>query len=149
MRPTALFPLRRKSCYGYLSPSKIHNPRPDLNPWTLRPIASMVIIRPPRTTIVLLPSPSMWRHPLAQLGWTQFRGWMNYLMCTSRNLESSIRGRKSHRTLMESLSNKWVLIATRALGAQYEQFTTKLAVTWRKTVCYVISLQLQWQLRKY
>jgi hypothetical protein len=34
MGPTALLPLRRKSCYGFLLPLKIHCFRPGLNPWT-------------------------------------------------------------------------------------------------------------------
>jgi hypothetical protein len=46
MGPTALLPLRRKWCYGFLSPLKIHRPRPGLNPRTLGPVAST---RPPRT----------------------------------------------------------------------------------------------------
>jgi hypothetical protein len=37
---TALFPLRRKSWYGFLSPLKIHRSRPGLNPRTLGPVAS-------------------------------------------------------------------------------------------------------------
>jgi hypothetical protein len=37
MGPTALLPLRRKSCYWFLSPLKIHSPRPSLNPRNLRP----------------------------------------------------------------------------------------------------------------
>jgi hypothetical protein len=40
MRPTALLPLLRKSCYGFLSLLKIHLPRPDLNPRTLGPVAN-------------------------------------------------------------------------------------------------------------
>jgi hypothetical protein len=32
---TALLPLRRKLCYGFLSPLKIYRPRPGLNPRTL------------------------------------------------------------------------------------------------------------------
>jgi hypothetical protein len=40
MEPTALLPLRRKLCYGFLSPLKIHWPRPGLNPQTLGPVAS-------------------------------------------------------------------------------------------------------------
>jgi hypothetical protein len=31
---------RRKSCYGFLSPLKIHRPPPGLNPRTLGPVAS-------------------------------------------------------------------------------------------------------------
>jgi hypothetical protein len=40
MGPTALLPLRRKSCYGFLSPLKIHRPRPGLNPRTVSPVVS-------------------------------------------------------------------------------------------------------------
>jgi hypothetical protein len=39
MEPTTLL-TRRKSCYGFLSPLKIHRPRPGLNPRTLGPVAS-------------------------------------------------------------------------------------------------------------
>jgi hypothetical protein len=42
MGPTALFPLRRKSCDGFLSPLKIHRSRPGLNPRTLGPMASTI-----------------------------------------------------------------------------------------------------------
>jgi hypothetical protein len=40
MGPTALLPLRRKSCYGFLSPLRIYRPRTGLNPRTLGPVAS-------------------------------------------------------------------------------------------------------------
>jgi hypothetical protein len=40
MGPTALFPLQRKLCYGFLSSLKIHCPRPGLNPQTWGPVAS-------------------------------------------------------------------------------------------------------------
>jgi hypothetical protein len=40
MWPTTLLPLRRKSCYGFLSNLKIHRPRPGLNPRTLGPVDS-------------------------------------------------------------------------------------------------------------
>jgi hypothetical protein len=53
--PTALLPLRRNSCYGYLSPLKIHRPRPGLNPRTSSPIASTITTRPPRPTLAPLP----------------------------------------------------------------------------------------------
>jgi hypothetical protein len=36
------------SCYGFLSPIKIHRPRPGLNPRTLGPVASTLTTRPPR-----------------------------------------------------------------------------------------------------
>jgi hypothetical protein len=48
MGPTALLPLRSKSCYGFLCPLKIHRPRPGLNPRTLRPVANMITARPLR-----------------------------------------------------------------------------------------------------
>jgi hypothetical protein len=47
---TALLPLRRKSCYGYLSSLKIHRPRPGMNPRNLGPMTSTITTRPPRTT---------------------------------------------------------------------------------------------------
>jgi hypothetical protein len=40
MGPMALLPLRRKLCYGFLSPLKIHHPLPGLNPRTLGPVPS-------------------------------------------------------------------------------------------------------------
>jgi hypothetical protein len=46
---TALLPLRRKLCYGFLSPLKIHRPRPGSNPLTLGPVASTLTTSPPRT----------------------------------------------------------------------------------------------------
>jgi hypothetical protein len=39
MGPTALLPLRRKWCYGFLSPLKIHRSRSGSNPRTLGPVA--------------------------------------------------------------------------------------------------------------
>jgi hypothetical protein len=53
MGPTALLLLRRKLCYGFLSPLKIHWPRPGLNPRTLGPVASTLTTSPPRVTVVL------------------------------------------------------------------------------------------------
>jgi hypothetical protein len=50
MRPTALLPLRKESCYGLLSPLKIHRPRPGLNPQILGPMASPITTRWPRPT---------------------------------------------------------------------------------------------------
>jgi hypothetical protein len=44
--------LRRKSCCGFLSPLKIHRPRPSLNPRTLGPMTSTIIIKPPRATLL-------------------------------------------------------------------------------------------------
>jgi hypothetical protein len=46
----ALPPLRRKLCYGFLLPLKIHHPWLDLNPRTLGPTASMLTTRPLRAT---------------------------------------------------------------------------------------------------
>jgi hypothetical protein len=40
MGPTALLPLRRKLCYGFLSPLKIHCHRPGSNPRTLGPVGN-------------------------------------------------------------------------------------------------------------
>jgi hypothetical protein len=48
--PTALLPLRRKACYGVLSPLKIHRHRPGLNSRTSGSVASSLTTRPPRTT---------------------------------------------------------------------------------------------------
>jgi hypothetical protein len=48
MGQTNLLPLRRKSCYGFLSPLKIHRPLPGLNPRTSGKHATT---RPPRVTI--------------------------------------------------------------------------------------------------
>jgi hypothetical protein len=50
MGPTALLPLRRKLCYRFLSPLKIHRPRPGLNPQTLGPVASTLTTSPPTAT---------------------------------------------------------------------------------------------------
>jgi hypothetical protein len=50
MGPQALLPLRRKACYGFLSPLKIHHPRPDLNRRTFDPMASRLTIRSTRAT---------------------------------------------------------------------------------------------------
>jgi hypothetical protein len=47
---STLLPLRRKSCYRFLSPLNIHRSRPGLNPRNLGPIASTITTRPPRTT---------------------------------------------------------------------------------------------------
>jgi hypothetical protein len=46
----ALLPLRRKSCYGFLSPLKIPRIRPGLNLWTLVPMSSTLTTRPPTAT---------------------------------------------------------------------------------------------------
>jgi hypothetical protein len=51
---TALLPLRRKLCYGFLSPLNIHRPRPGLNPRTLGPVASTLTTSPPRATVFSL-----------------------------------------------------------------------------------------------
>jgi hypothetical protein len=50
MGPTALLPLRRMLCYGFLSPLKINHPRPGLNPRTLGPLASTITTRLLRQT---------------------------------------------------------------------------------------------------
>jgi hypothetical protein len=44
MRSTALLPVRRKSCYRFLSPVKIYRSRPGFNPRTLGPMASTITI---------------------------------------------------------------------------------------------------------
>jgi hypothetical protein len=61
MGPTALLPLRRKSRYGFVSPLKIHRPRPGMNPRTLGTMASTINTRPPRATICALLL-SVWSH---------------------------------------------------------------------------------------
>jgi hypothetical protein len=48
MGQTALLPLRRTLCSGFLSPLKIHRPRSGSNPRTLGPVASTLI-----TTILI------------------------------------------------------------------------------------------------
>jgi hypothetical protein len=50
MGPTALLPLRRTWCYGFLSPLEIHRPRSGSNPRTLGPVASTLTTSPPRST---------------------------------------------------------------------------------------------------
>jgi hypothetical protein len=52
--PTALLPLRRKSCYWFLSPLKMNHFRPGLNQRTLDPMASMITISTPTMTYRLL-----------------------------------------------------------------------------------------------
>jgi hypothetical protein len=49
MAPTALLSLRRNMCCRFLSPLKIHRPRPGFNPRTLGPMASTPAITLPRT----------------------------------------------------------------------------------------------------
>jgi hypothetical protein len=49
MEPTALLPLRKKSCYWFILSLKIHGPRPGLNPRIFGPVASTITTRPPRT----------------------------------------------------------------------------------------------------
>jgi hypothetical protein len=49
---TALLPFRRKACCGFLSPLKIHRPRPGLNPQTFSSVASTLAITRSRTTFV-------------------------------------------------------------------------------------------------
>jgi hypothetical protein len=44
MRPTALLPLRRNACCGFLSTLKVHRPRPGLNPQTVDLMASTLTI---------------------------------------------------------------------------------------------------------
>jgi hypothetical protein len=44
MGPTALLPLQRKWCSGFLSPLKIHRPRSGSNPRTLGPVASTLTV---------------------------------------------------------------------------------------------------------
>jgi hypothetical protein len=50
MGPTALLPLRREWCSGFLSPLKIHRPRSGSNPRTLGPVPSTLTTSPPRAT---------------------------------------------------------------------------------------------------
>jgi hypothetical protein len=54
MGPTALVPLRRKACCGFLSLLKIHCPRPGLNSWTLGPMTVTLTTRPPRAACWIL-----------------------------------------------------------------------------------------------
>jgi hypothetical protein len=53
MGPTAILPLWRKACCGFLSPLKINLPQPGLNSRTISPMASTLTITPPRTTRIL------------------------------------------------------------------------------------------------
>jgi hypothetical protein len=50
MGPTALLPLRRKVCCGFLSHWKISRPRPGLNQRILGPMACALANTPPRTS---------------------------------------------------------------------------------------------------
>jgi hypothetical protein len=54
---SALLPLRRKSCCGSLSPSKIHRPRPGFNTRTVCPMENTITITTPRTTNVIMKTP--------------------------------------------------------------------------------------------
>jgi hypothetical protein len=49
---TALLPLQRKSCCGFLSPLKIYSPRPYLNQQTLGRVAITITTTPPRASNV-------------------------------------------------------------------------------------------------
>jgi hypothetical protein len=42
----------RRLCYGFLSPLKIHQPRPGSNPRTLGPVASTLTTSTPRATVL-------------------------------------------------------------------------------------------------
>lgn len=52
--PTALFPLGRKPCYGFLSPFKIHCLRPDLNQRIFGIMASTITTRTRKTNQCIL-----------------------------------------------------------------------------------------------
>jgi hypothetical protein len=52
MGPTTLLSLRRKSCYGFLFPLKIHRPQPDFNPRIMGPIAVTLTTRTRRATCI-------------------------------------------------------------------------------------------------
>jgi hypothetical protein len=55
MGPPALLPLWRKVCYGFLSPLKIHRPRPGLDPRILGPITNnLSTYFPEHTSICVL-----------------------------------------------------------------------------------------------
>jgi hypothetical protein len=56
MGPTALFPLRRKACCGFLSAFEILRPRPAYNPQTLGLMVSTLTTRPLRTILSSLSS---------------------------------------------------------------------------------------------
>jgi hypothetical protein len=68
MRIAALLPLRRKLCYGFLSPLKIHRSQPGLNPPTLGPIATTITIRPPGKSLSL----SLLLFSIVKIGLQQF-----------------------------------------------------------------------------
>jgi hypothetical protein len=56
--PTALLPLRRKACCGFIT-LKIHRPWPGLNPRTLGPVASTLTTRPPRVSRLIRTTKSL------------------------------------------------------------------------------------------
>jgi hypothetical protein len=58
----AILPLGRKAYCGFLSPLKIHHPRPGLNPRTFGPMASTLFItsRMERMTIVIIRNELHW-----------------------------------------------------------------------------------------
>jgi hypothetical protein len=67
MGPTALLPLRRKSCYVFLSLLKIHRPRLGLNLLTLAQVVSTtIIITPPRSTTCYVAAKSF---PNDEIAW--------------------------------------------------------------------------------
>jgi hypothetical protein len=78
MGPTALLSFRRKSCYGFLSPLKIHRHRPGLNPRTFGPMATTMTTRPPKTAfnIILQFGRKVWREE-ATLKTYEFHGCLN------------------------------------------------------------------------
>jgi hypothetical protein len=72
MGPTALLPLRRKWCHGFLSLLEIYRPRSGLNQRTLGPKASTLTTTPPRTSqkyfLTTLVCWSTWRAVSCHLG---------------------------------------------------------------------------------
>jgi hypothetical protein len=71
MGPTALLPLRIKSCYEFLSPLKIHRSRPVLNSRTLGSMSSTITTRPPRAIpncnivlFLIIPRHILWDYSL-------------------------------------------------------------------------------------
>jgi hypothetical protein len=81
-------PLRRKLCYGFLSPLKIHRLRPGSNPRTLGPVASTLTTSPPRVLYVCIYANSIMyqRQELSSL----IPYWCNKVIQTFRKVMTKI-----------------------------------------------------------
>jgi hypothetical protein len=87
MGPMAFLPLRRKSCYGFLSSLKIHRPRSDLNPGTLDPMANTLITRTSMATY---------------MDYKYINKQMGYVLCTISYLEVGLTISNENLTEMEN-----------------------------------------------